>query len=479
MVMAAATQAPEEAVPDSDGRVASRVGRGDGRCRQVGRRRGVVEAHQIVSPTKEAKLKWLTGLLGSALHKGAAENCRNFIRRVRRPSVHVRAQRHRQVASTRGDGRASILDATQRLPEASLRRPRGSRMTPTPPPCPRAGSSATMRKNKFQKQGTASTRKPSSISIVCGTVSTRAPPRATFDAFGGRGVLRAGSRHRQGKGSRGSRVRSAAWSAAFAPASRVFSPSLWSPRRSSSARRTSSRFQSRCSRAMAPRATPSPRCWNWRADDVETEMALFVADKLRRRTRGTSTGSNRRCARGTRTPPRDAAQARAGRPCQPRWLVAEYAFLRFSWRGSAAYRRGGPGADHPSHPSFVARGPTEAAKYSSVRAAARCASRAVMKRFSRTRRPRLCDPAKLALAAKPADAGDAASGARSSRRPRRRIARTDPAPPGRSPRRTGTSHHDAEKAQTAVNERCSSIAIRFDARKRVTRRTSADARTRI
>ena len=71
---------------------------------------------------------------------------------------------------------------------------------------------------------------------------------------------------------------------------------------------------------------------------------------------------------------------------QPRWLVAEYAFLRFLWRGSqAAYHRGGPGSDHPTHPSFVKL--VEQCrrmclhKYSSVRAAARCATEGVMKRF--------------------------------------------------------------------------------------------------
>jgi hypothetical protein len=31
---------------------------------------GTLSADQIVSPTKEAKLKWLTGLLGAGMHYG-------------------------------------------------------------------------------------------------------------------------------------------------------------------------------------------------------------------------------------------------------------------------------------------------------------------------------------------------------------------------------------------------------------------------
>ena len=69
MVMAAATQAPEEAVPNlTVPLLRALAAEMDDVARLVAD--GVVEAHQIVSPTKEAKLKWLTGLLGSALHKG-------------------------------------------------------------------------------------------------------------------------------------------------------------------------------------------------------------------------------------------------------------------------------------------------------------------------------------------------------------------------------------------------------------------------
>ena len=69
MVMAAATQAPEEAVPNLTVPLLRALAQEmDDVARLVAD--GTVEAHQIVSPTKEAKLKWLTGLLGSALHKG-------------------------------------------------------------------------------------------------------------------------------------------------------------------------------------------------------------------------------------------------------------------------------------------------------------------------------------------------------------------------------------------------------------------------
>jgi proteasome activator subunit 4 len=72
MVMAAVTQAPEEAVPHLTrpllDALAAEV---EDVCRLVADNKdGILSADKIVSPTKEAKLKWLTGLLGAGMHYG-------------------------------------------------------------------------------------------------------------------------------------------------------------------------------------------------------------------------------------------------------------------------------------------------------------------------------------------------------------------------------------------------------------------------
>ena len=206
------------------------------------------------------------------------------------------------------------------------------------------------------------------------------------------------------------------------------------------------------------------------ADDAETlGMALFVADKLlaphSQDFHGIKSALRTWHADATAlTQPKFAPD---DRKVQPRWLVAEYTFLRFLWRGSqAAYHRGGPGADHPSHPSFVRL--VEQCrrmclhKYSSVRAAARCATEGVMKRFPDSI-PRLCDPAKEALAAKPADEDRCVAACKLLKATTsvNRL-RTDPAHfRSVAAALLGSSHHDAEKAQTAVNELFLSVAIRF------------------
>ena len=206
------------------------------------------------------------------------------------------------------------------------------------------------------------------------------------------------------------------------------------------------------------------------ADDVETlGMALFVADKLL----APHTQDFHGIKSALRTWHADATALTQPKMApddvktQPRWLVAEYAFLRFLWRGSqAAYHRGGPGSDHPTHPSFVKL--VEQCrrmclhKYSSVRAAARCATEGVMKRFP-TSIPRLCDPAADALAATPADEDRCVAACKLLKATTsvNRL-RTDPGHfRSVAAALLGSSHHDGEKAQTGVNELFLSIAIRF------------------
>ena len=77
--------------------------------------------------------------------------------------------------------------------------------------------------------------------------------------------------------------------------------------------------------------------------------------------------------------------------------------------------------------------------------------------------PRLCDPAKEALAAKPADEDRCVAACKLLKATTsvNRL-RTDPAHfRSVAAALLGSSHHDAEKAQTAVNELFLSVAIRF------------------
>lgn len=90
MVMAAATQAPDEAVPyltrpllDA---LAAEV---EDVCKLVADNEdGILSADKIVSPTKEAKLRWQTGLLGAGMHYGGprvvtlSEDIRGVLRKL-------------------------------------------------------------------------------------------------------------------------------------------------------------------------------------------------------------------------------------------------------------------------------------------------------------------------------------------------------------------------------------------------------------
>ena len=206
------------------------------------------------------------------------------------------------------------------------------------------------------------------------------------------------------------------------------------------------------------------------ADDTETlGMALSVAEDL-------MAPSNRDfhgCKSALRTWHADATALTHpkigpdGRKTRPRWLVGEYAFLRFLWRSSqAAYHAGGPGARPPADRAYRALlaqiQRLSLHKYKSVRNHARSLVEQCAKRFS-SATAELCAPSRDALAATPADEDRcvAACAMLKSTMSVNRL-RSDPT----HFRATvaallASSHHDAEKAQTAVNELFLSIAIRF------------------
>ena len=196
------------------------------------------------------------------------------------------------------------------------------------------------------------------------------------------------------------------------------------------------------------------------ADDTETlGMALSVAEDL-------MAPSNRDfhgCKSALRTWHADATALTHpkigpdGRKTRPRWLV-EYAFLRFLWRSSqAAYHAGGPGARPPADRAYRALlaqiQRLSLHKYKSVRNHARSLVEQCAKRFP-SATAELCAPSRDALAATPADEDRcvAACTMLKSTMSVNRL-RSDPT----HFRATvaallASSHHDAEKAQTAVNE---------------------------
>ena len=147
--------------------------------------------------------------------------------------------------------------------------------------------------------------------------------------------------------------------------------------------------------------------------------------------------------------------------------MGEYAFLRFLWRSSqAAYHAGGPGARPPADRAYRALlaqiQRLSLHKYKSVRNHARSLVEQCAKRFP-SATAELCAPSRDALAATPADEDRcvAACAMLKSTMSVNRL-RSDPT----HFRATvaallASSHHDAEKAQTAVSELFLSIAIRF------------------
>ena len=473
MVMAAATQAPEEAVPNlTVPLLRALAAEMDDVARLVAD--GVVEAHQIVSPTKEAKLKWLTGLLGSALHKGGpriveiSSDVSAVLRSMFELSVTGKSLRLAEMAAhlssmlcgaltgTYIDDLFAADDADQSMPARWV----ASKV--------REGESDDLIPSRFNW------RRPSPDEIRVATEVDaeflRAPATLLLDALvGGEGGE--GNDPNVGK----EKVRGALASiggvvSGFRTRLEDFQPAGIEPAQIIVGARDVIAVPIPVqSRALACDAVAAV-LEKVGADDAETlGMALFVADKLlaphSQDFHGIKSALRTWHADATAlTQPKFAPD---DRKVQPRWLVAEYTFLRFLWRGSqAAYHRGGPGADHPSHPSFVRL--VEQCrrmclhKYSSVRAAARCATEGVMKRFPDSI-PRLCDPAKEALAAKPADEDRCVAACKLLKATTsvNRL-RTDPAHfRSVAAALLGSSHHDAEKAQTAVNELFLSVAIRF------------------
>lgn len=482
MVMAAATQAPEEAVPNlTVPLLRALAAEMDDVARLVAD--GVVEAHQIVSPTKEAKLKWLTGLLGSALHKGGpriveiSSDVSAVLRSMFELSVTGKSLRLAEMAAHLSSMLCGALTGTYIDDLFAADDPMADDPTVMPARWVaskvREGESDDLIPSRFNW------RRPSPEEIRVATEVDaeflRAPATALLDALvGGEGNSHGGEGNVPSEYSK-EKVRGALASiggvvSGFRTRLEDFQPASVEPAQVIvGAQDVMAPPVSVESRALACDACAAV-LEKVGADDAETlGMALFVADKLlaphSQDFHGIKSALRTWHADATAlTQPKIAPD---DRKVQPRWLVAEYAFLRFLWRGSqAAYHRGGPGADHPSHPSFVRL--VEQCrrmclhKYSSVRAAARCATEGVMKRFPDSI-PRLCDPAKEALAAKPADEDRCVAACKLLKATTsvNRL-RTDPAHfLSVAAALLGSSHHDAEKAQTAVNELFLSIAIRF------------------
>ena len=471
MVMAAATQAPEEAVPNLTVPLLRALAQEmDDVARLVAD--GTVEAHQIVSPTKEAKLKWLTGLLGSALHKGGprivdiASEVSAVLRSMFELSVTGKSLRLAEMAAHLTSMMCGALtgtyvddlfaaddgDASTSFPArwvaSKVREGERTDLIPTPfkwrRPSPEEIEVATAVDAEFLRAPASSLLD----ALTGGTDGTELGKEKIRGALASIGGVVSGFRTRL---------------VDFEPAG------VEKPENIVGVQDVVDPPVPIESRALACDAV-SAVLENVGADDVETlGMALFVADKLL----APHTQDFHGIKSALRTWHADATALTQPKMApddvktQPRWLVAEYAFLRFLWRGSqAAYHRGGPGSDHPTHPSFVKL--VEQCrrmclhKYSSVRAAARCATEGVMKRFP-TSIPRLCDPAADALAATPADEDRCVAACKLLKATTsvNRL-RTDPGHfRSVAAALLGSSHHDGEKAQTGVNELFLSIAIRF------------------
>ena len=208
------------------------------------------------------------------------------------------------------------------------------------------------------------------------------------------------------------------------------------------------------------------------ADDTETiGLALSVAEDIlapcNRDYRGCKAALRtwRADASALTTPP--FGDDPPGLKTRPRWLLGEYAFLRFLWRASqAAYHRGGPNSrpsKHPADGALMAQvRRLTMHKYASVRAHARALVEQRAKRFPAATVD-LVAAARDALAAAPGDEDRCVAACAllkctpSVNRMRSEAAHFR----ATSEALLRSSHHDAEKAQTAVNEVFLSMAIRF------------------
>ena len=217
---------------------------------------------------------------------------------------------------------------------------------------------------------------------------------------------------------------------------------------------------------------------NAASDDAETlGMALAVAEDIL----NPSTRDYRGCKAALRTWRADASaltKPKGSFACdptgdssflkeRPRWLVGEYTFLRFLWRSSQSnYHNGGPGcvpSKHPDHEKLLSEvRRLSMHKYVSVRHHARVLVEQQAKRFPNATAS-LVSPARDALEQTPGDEDRCvAACALLKMTPSVNRMRADASHfRATTAALLNSSHHDAEKAQTAINEVFLSIAIRF------------------
>lgn len=504
MVMAAATQAPEETyvfltkplleslaaeVEDVASLAAERARRAEGDA-SVGR-------DAVVSPTKEAKLRWQTGLLGAALHYGGpkvvalAPEIRAVLRTLFALCDEAKSLRLGEMAAHVSSLLCGALTGTYVVDLfAADAAASASASAPFPFPAKWAVSKvvyardgrtpvagATHAPRPFAWRAPA----PESLAVAREMAEefVRAPCDALLGAFGEGGDPAAMPKERArallasiGGAASGFRLRMAD----FEPeAPNVKGGNAREADRSGTCvvgvQDVAPPAVALETRALAARALAATLA-GAAADDTETlGLALTVAEDIL----APSNRDYRGCKAALRTWRADASALTKppfgddppGLKTRPRWLLGEYAYLRFLWRASqAAYHRGGPGSRPSAHPADGAllaqvRRLTMH-KYASVRAHARALVEQRAKRFPAATVD-LIAPAREALAAAPGDEDRCvAACALLKCTPSVNRMRSDAAHfRATTQALLRSSHHDAEKAQTAVNEVFLSMAIRF------------------
>ena len=483
-VMAAVTQAPEEAVPHLTRPLllALAAELEDVHRLVADNKDGILSADKIVSPTKEAKLKWLTGLLGAGMHYGGprivslSAEIREVIRKLfelcdsakslqlGEMGAHVASLLCGSMTGTYvndlfapddiGGGGSHSLPATWVVSKVK----KGEVEAGAPVPRP------------------FTWRRPAADELAVAALMSEefleAPAKALLRAFGDGGD---GEMHKEkvrallamiGGTASGFRTRMADFAANPAAGTLASGHPAPAPIGSQDVMAPAIAVEVRSLAAAAVAAVLR----GVSSDDTETlGMALSVSEDLLSPAHRDFHG----CRAALRTWHADAAALTqpkigvGGFKARPRWLVGEYCFLRFLWRSSqAAYLAGGPRALPPADAGYAAL--LAAAqhmtlhKYRSVRSHARTLLESCAKRFPAVA-AELCAPAHQALAATPADEDRcvAACALLKSTMSINRL-RTDPAHfRAVAAALLGSAHHDAEKAQSAVNELFLSIAIRF------------------
>ena len=492
MVMVAVTQVPEEAVPHLTRPLLDVLTEEvDDVCRVAADNMdGSLPLDKIVSPTKEAKLKWLTGLLGAGLHYGGP--------RIVALSKEIRAVCAKlfELCDTAKSWRLAemgahllslLCGAMTGTYVNDLFVAEDDMETISAPGGDVDGSLMPARwvvskvKGDEQKDGTAGPlprpflwRRPAADELTVAQEIAdeflRTPSDALLKAFGvgGDGEMNKDQTRAAlamiGGAASGFRTRMADF--APTPADGVMIPSQAVVIGSQDVIPAVVSVEVRSHAASAIAAVLE----GVSTDDTETlSMALMVAEDILSPFNRDYHG----CRAALRTWHADAALltqpkiGHDGHKRRPRWLVGEYTFLRFLWRSSqAAYFAGGPKARPPSDRGYAALLAASQRmslhKYRSVRAHARSVVEGCMKRFPSSA-SEMCAPAHLALAARPADEDRCvAACALLKCTTSVNLLRTDPAHfRAVAAALLGSSHHDAEKAQSAVNELFLSIAIKF------------------